>query len=116
MMTTTRIPEERLQNYFDSFSKHFLLHESTNAVDVEVLTAELGDQFEAEGAHMLGISYDPHTKSIDIDLEGGDHRVYNPSEVWVIEEEDGFLKAIEMASADGTREVVRIRRLGVAKR
>ena len=115
-MMTTRIPEERLQNYFDSFSKHFLLQESTNAADVEVLTSELGDQFVAEGARLMGISYDPHTRSIDIEIESDDHRVYNPSEVWVIEEEDGFLKAIEMVQPDGTREVVRIRRLGVAKR
>ena len=115
-MTTTKIPEERLQNYFDTFSKHFLVHESTNAADVEVLTSELGDQFEAEGARLFGISYDPHTRSIDIELEGDDHRVYNPSEVWVLEEEDGFLKAVEMVQPDGTREVVRIRRLGVIER
>jgi hypothetical protein len=116
MLTTTKIPPDRLQNYFDTFTKHFLMRQSTNAADVEVLTSELGDQFEAEGARLMGLSYDPHTTSIDIELEAGDHRVYNPTEVWVIEEEDGFLKAIEMAQPDGTREVVRIRRLGVMKR
>jgi hypothetical protein len=116
MMTTTRIPEERLQSYFDSFSKHFLMQESTVATDVEVLTSELGDQFAAEGARLMGISYDPRSRSIDIEMEGDDHRVYNPSEVWVVEEEDGFLKVIEMVQTDGTREVVRIRRLGVAQR
>ena len=116
MLTTTKIPHERLQNYFDTFTKHFLLHESTNAADVEVLTPELGDQFEAEGARLMGISYDPHTRSIDIELEGGEHRVYNPSEVWVVEEGDGHLKSIEMVQPGGTRELVRIRRLGVAKR
>ena len=116
MRTTSKVPPDRLLNYFDTFSKHFLMRESTNAADVEVLTSELGDQFEAEAARLMGVSYDSHTNSIDIELEGGDHRVYNPSEVWVIEEEDGFLKAIEMAQPDGTREVVRIRRLGVIKR
>jgi hypothetical protein len=115
MLMTTKVPPERLEKYFDTFSKHFLMHESTNAADVEVLTADLGDQFEAEGAHLRGISYDPHGQSVEIQLEGGDHRSYKPSEVWVVEEDDGFVRAIEMVQPDGTRELVRIRRLGVRR-
>jgi hypothetical protein len=116
MPTTTKVSPDRLEKYFDTFSKHFLMHESTNAVDVEVLTPELGDQYEVEGAHLAGITYDPRAKAIEIEFEGGDHRVYKPSEVWVVEEADGFVNAIEMVQPDGTREVVRIKRLGVRRR
>ena len=115
MTITTKVPPEQLEKYFDTFSKHYLMRESTNAVDIEVLMPELGDQFEAEGAHLAGISYDPRSRAIDIELDGGDHRAYKPSEVWVVEDDDGFLKAMEMVQADGTREVVRVRKLGVRR-
>ena len=112
---TTKVPPEQLEKYFDTFSKRYLMRESTTAVDIEVLSSDLGDQYEAEGSHLAGIGYDPHKKSIEIELEGGDHRVFNPTEVWVVEEDDGFLKAIEIVQRDGTREVVRVRKLGVRR-
>ena len=116
MDQTTRIPPDRLEKYFDAFSKHFVMRESTNAIDVEVLSSRLGDQYEAEGAQLAGISYDPHKETVEIEVKGGDHRVYKPTEVWVVEETDGFLKAIELVQSDGTREILHIRRLGVRKR
>jgi len=115
MPSTIKVPHEKLEKYFDTFSKHFLIHDSTTAVDVEVMSSDLGNQFVAEGSHLAGISYDPHTHAIEIELEGGDHRVYKPSEVWVEEEDDGFVKAIEMVQPDGTREIVRPIRLGVRR-
>src|SRR6266550_2981606 len=101
---TTKIPSHQLETYFDKFSKHFLLHESTNAVDVEVVAPDWGDQFEAEGGHLRGITYDRKDDAIEFELEGGDHRIFNPKEVWVVEEEDGFIKALEIVRPDDVRE------------
>ena len=112
-LETKRIPNDQLEAYFDKFTKHFLLRESTNAVDVEVLAPDWGDQFAAEGAHLFGITYDPKKKSLEFELEAGDHRVLNPREVWTTEEFDGFVKSIEIVKDDGTREVARVNRLGV---
>jgi hypothetical protein len=112
-LETKRVPNDQLQEYFARFTKHFLLRESTNAVDVEVLAPDWGDQFAAEGAHLFGITYDPKARSLEFELEGGDHRVLNPREVWTAEELDGFVKAIEVVRDDGTREVARVNRLGV---
>jgi radical SAM superfamily enzyme with C-terminal helix-hairpin-helix motif len=116
MLSTTKIPRDQLEAYFDKFTKHFLRNESTNAVDVEVLTPELGDQYEAEGAHLVGVTYDPKSNAVELALESGDHRVYRPVEVWTLEDSDGFVKAIEIVHKDGAREVVRVRRLGVRPR
>jgi hypothetical protein len=112
-LETKRIPTDQLEDYFNKFTKHFLLRESTNAVDVEVLAPDWGDQFATEGAHLFGITYDPKGKSLEFELEAGDHRVLNPKEVWTTEEFDGFIKAIEVVKDDGTREVARVNRLGV---
>jgi hypothetical protein len=112
-LETKKIPSDQLETYFDKFTKHFLLRESTNAVDVEVLAPDWGDQLAAKGAHLLGITYDPKDKALEFELEAGDHRVLNPSEVWIEEAADGFIKAIQVVREDGSREVARVNRLGV---
>ena len=110
---TIRVPNDQLKGYFDKFTRHFLLRESTNAVDVEVLSPDWGDQFAAEGAHLYGITYDPKDNALEFEFEGGDHRVMKPKEVWIAEEFDGFIKAIEIVKGDGTRDVARVHRLGI---
>lgn len=112
-LETKQIPNDQLEAYFNNFTRHFLLRDSTNALDVEVLAPDWGDQFAAEGVHLLGITYEPKGKSVEFTLEGGDHRVRNPVEVWTTEEFDGFIRAIEIVKDDGTREVIRVNRLGV---
>ncbi|HEX3533099.1 MAG TPA: DUF5335 family protein [Gemmatimonadaceae bacterium] len=113
-LETTRVPNDQLKTYFDKFTKHFLLRESTNAMDVEILSADWGDQIAAEAAHLYGITYDPKDNALEFELEGGDHRVTKPKEVWTAEELDGFVKAIEIVRDDGTREIARVNRLGIA--
>jgi hypothetical protein len=112
-METTRIPDDQLQAHFDRFTKHFLQAESTNSADVEILAPDWGDQFAFEGAQLRGITYDPKEKAIEFELEGGDHRVPTPKEVWTIEEPDGFIKTIEIVRDDSTREVVQVNRRGI---
>jgi hypothetical protein len=112
-LETTRVPNDQLKTYFDKFTRHFLLRESTNAVDVEILSPDSGDQFAAEGAHLYGITYDPKDNALEFEIEGADHRVTKPREVWTAEEFDGFVKSIEIVKDDGTREVARVHRLGI---
>ena len=38
----------------------------------------------------FGITYDPKEKALEFEMEAGDHRVFNPKEVWTAEEFDGF--------------------------
>ena len=113
MSATIRIPRDRLARYFDAFTQRFLKDGSPEAVDVELLAPDLGDQFAAAGARLVGITYDPHDNALEFELESGDHRAFQPHEVWVIEEPDGFLSAIEVVRANGWREVVRVQRVGL---
>jgi hypothetical protein len=112
MSVTTRIPDGRLAEYFSAFTEKFLLDESPEAVDVEVLAPDWGEQVVAQDAHLLGITYEPKTRTLEFELDSGDHRIVGPQEVWTIEEPDGFLSAIEVVYPDGGREVVSIKRLG----
>lgn len=112
-METKRIPDDQLKVHFEQFTKHFLLRESTNTADVQVLAPDWGDQYVGEGMPLRGITYDPKEKAIEFELESGDHRVPTPKEVWTVEEPDGFIKTIEIVRNDSTREVIQVNRRGV---
>lgn len=115
MSVTRRLSHDEMEPYFDNFSKHFLQGESTDVADVEVLMPELGDQYVAEGAHLTGITYNRENNELDIELDGGDHRSMRPKEVWALEEDDGFVRAIEIVRDDDAKEIVRVKRLGVSR-
>jgi hypothetical protein len=112
MSVTARIPENQLADYFTAFTKKFLLDESPEAVDVEVMEPDWGEQTLAESAHLIGITYETKTRTLEFELDSADHRIVEPAEVWTLEEPDGFLKAVEVVYPDGGREVVSIKRLG----
>jgi hypothetical protein len=115
MQLTTKIPPEQLEDYFDRFTKHFLRTDNV-AADTDVLSPELGDQVETEGAHLIGATYDPKANAFELTFESGQHRVYHPSEIWTVEETDGFVRAIEIVQDEGERDVVRVRRLSLRPR
>jgi len=113
MPVTTKIPQEHLAEYFDTFTKRFLRDGSPEAVDVEVLAPEWGEQYEAHGDRLVGITYDRHTNALELALETGDHRVYQPREVWAVEEPNGFISTIEVVRPDGAREIVTVKQVGL---
>jgi len=115
MSVTKRLAPDGMEDYFNRFTKRFLKNETSDVADVEVLTTDLGDQFATEGAHLVGISYDPDTQSLEVEFDSGDHRAFKPKEVWTIEEDDGFVRAIEIVRDDDASEIVRVRRIGVQR-
>jgi hypothetical protein len=115
MPETKQVPRERLHTYFEEFTKRFLRDESPEVVDVEVIEPEFGDQVLTAGARLLGITFEPRKNSLEIMLETGDHRDLNPQEVWVVEEPDGFVSAVEVVRDDGSREVLSVKRVGARR-
>jgi len=86
MSETKRIARDQLTRYFDAFSRKFLMPDSPGAADVEVMGPDVGDQPVASRVRLLGVDYDPHTNALELELGSGDHRAYNPREVWAVEE------------------------------
>jgi len=110
MAVTTKVPENQLADYFKEFTKRFLLDDAPELATVEVLSPEWGDELESEGERLLGITYDNHKNSLEFELESGDHRIYEPREVWVMEDKDGFVSGVEVVRKDGSKEIVTVRR------
>ena len=89
---------------FDRMSKAL----AGKRAEIEVASLKLGDRIEAEWLPLLGISYDPKNDIIDIALEGLDHMIRKPREVWV--EQQGLeLSSLEVIDADGVRQIVVLR-------
>jgi hypothetical protein len=116
MSVTTQIPRDRLAEYFDAFTKRYLRQGSPELADIEAISREWGDQPAVQGARLMGITYDTGDNSLEIELESGDHRIYQPAEVWVVEEPDGFVSSVEVVRRDGTRDIVNLKRVGAQRR
>ena len=110
MPETKRIAPDQLTTYFDAFSKRFLMGDSPETADVELLSPDVGDQPVASKVRLLGVDYDPHTNALELELASGDHRAFNPREVWTVEDADGFISSLQIVREDGAREVVNISR------
>jgi hypothetical protein len=115
MAVTTRIPRERLFEYFDTFTKRFLRDDAPEAVEAWVVEPEWGQVQPLRDARLVGITYDKKADSLEFALDSGDHRALEPGEVWVVEESDGFISAVEAVLPDGAREVVSVKRLGLGR-
>jgi hypothetical protein len=101
---------KELQSYFDIFVKRFLRDTTRDEVDVEALHADIGDQHEVTGVRLDGITYDPDTAELDVMFENGEHHIYSTQSLWVAEEPDGFIAAIQVKRSDEITEIIRMRR------
>lgn len=99
-----KLEKSQWRVYFDRMSKGLV----GKRAEIEVASLKLGDKIEAEWLPLLGISYDPANDAIDIALEGLDHRIHKPREVYV-EEEGLTLSSLEVVDSEGTRQIVLFR-------
>ena len=52
------------------------------AAEIEVASLSLGDQVEAEWLPLHGITYDPNDDLVEVALEGLDHMIRKPREIY----------------------------------
>ena len=112
MSTTKQLPRAEWKDYFDRFTRERLGDDAPGAVTVEVISPTLGDQFEVSAVRLLGLAYDPKSRIFEVLVEDVDHLTFNPSEIWVLEGEPGFISTVEMVTADGGKEIIYVRRSG----
>ncbi len=113
MATVRQLPAAEWQSYVDERTKQFFRDLNPESAAVELISRELGDQLITDRARVIGITYDPRDNLLEVALEGLDHLVYRPQEIAVGEREDGFPEWIEVTRDDGSREIIRLRSVGV---
>jgi hypothetical protein len=104
-MATVKLDKAAWHKYFDQMTKSLLVGKQ---VEIEVTSLKIGDQIEQEWIQLLGITYDPKDDLIEVLVEGLDHLIPKPREVWVDHGVIG-LASMEVIDADDVRQIIRLR-------
>jgi hypothetical protein len=112
MSNTKQIPRAEWKSYFERFTRQHLGESQPETVSIEVISPSIGDQFETRTVELLGIDYDPKSETFEVLTEDVDHLAFFPTEIWVVEEEGGFISAVSLTRPDGSKEILHIQRGG----
>ena len=112
--TTKQLPREQWSAYFEAFTEKCLRDPHPEEADIRVLSPDLGAQEQVKHVRLQGIAYDRKDNVLEIMLHRLDHLIFNPKEIWVVEEENGFLSSMEIVRSDDTREIVEFKSVGIA--
>jgi hypothetical protein len=104
MMALTKLEKSTWQAYFDNVSKIL----GGKEAEVEISSLNLGDQIEAEWLPLMGLVYDPKSDVVEILMEGLDHLIHKPSEIF-IDHDAVRLVSLEVIDADDVRQIIRLR-------
>jgi len=104
-MATRKLQKGEWRPFLDRMSKVIAGSQAEIAID----SLALGHQIEAEWLPLLGIAYDPKDDLVEVALEGVDHMISHPREIYV---DDGgpMLNSLEIVDDEGTRQVIQLRR------
>jgi hypothetical protein len=103
-MSARKLEKSEWRPFFDRVSKLLV----DKRAEIEVASLSLGDQIEAAWLPLIGITYDPKDDLVEIALEGVDHMIRKPREIYV----DGGpigLESVEIVDANGVKQIVLLR-------
>ena len=103
-MTTRKLDKQQWRTFFDRVSTTL----EGKQAEIEIASLRLGDQVEAEWLPLLGIAYDPNDDIVEVALEGLDHLISKPRDIYV-EDAPGGLVVLEIVDADDVRQIVKLR-------
>jgi hypothetical protein len=76
--------------------------------EVEIAGLHLGNQTQAQWLPLLGITYDPHDDVLEIALEGLDHLINKPRQIY-LDNGGAELAGLEIVDTDGVRHIVKLK-------
>jgi hypothetical protein len=103
-MSISKLERETWQGFFDDVSR--TLEGKTAEVEIDGLA--IGAQIAAEWLPMIGIVYDHRDDLVEIALEGLDHLIRRPREIYV-DCVGTELHSMEVIDSDDVRHIVRLR-------
>jgi hypothetical protein len=103
-MATRKLDKKQWRTFFDTVSQ---LLEAKEA-EIEVASLRLGDQMQAEWLPLHGITYDPNDDVVEVALDGLDHLIPGPREIYV---QDGTvgLESLEIIDGEGNKQIVKFK-------
>lgn len=108
-MAVKKIEKIDWQEYFDTFAKLFLKDDQPEYIGIQILSNEFGTQPETSWVPLEGISYDPKGNLLDVKVENLNRMILDPLEIFVDEDENGWIHSMEIIERDGTKDIIEIR-------
>lgn len=103
-MTIRRLEKSEWRPFFDTMSRIL----EAKVAEVEVASLDLGDRTQVEWLPLIGITYDPRDDAVEIALDGLDHMIRKPREIYLDDGAAG-LTSVEIVDADGVRQIVKLK-------
>jgi len=103
-MSISKLQKEAWNPYFDAMSKNMVGKTAEIAVD----SLKLGHQIEAEWVPLYGMVYDPKSDIFEVVMEGLDHMIQHPKEVYVDVDAAG-LNSVEVIDEDDVHQIISLR-------
>jgi hypothetical protein len=103
-MPIRKLDKSEWRTFFDRITKGLL----GKRAEIEVAALNLGDQIEVEWLPLLGITYDSKDDIVEIALDGLDHLVHGPKEIYVDIAGAGLTR-LEIIDRDGVARIVQLR-------
>jgi hypothetical protein len=104
-MALMTLDKSRWQAYFDRVSRGLI----GKSVELEVASLDLGDQVEAQWLPLLGVDYDPRNDLVEIALDGADHLIRRPREVFIDDVGAAGLSSLMIVDDEGRRHIAQFR-------
>lgn len=103
-MAMMKIEKSAWHSYFDLLSKTL----DGKQAEIEIASLSFGNQIESEWVPFMGIVYEPRSDIIEIVLEGLDHMIQKPQEVYADYGPSG-LASLEIIDDGDVRQIVKLR-------
>jgi hypothetical protein len=106
-MAISRLDKSRWQPFFDQMSKQVSKQQPGKQAAIEVASLAIGAQIDTDWLPLLGITYDPRSDMVEIFLEGCEHMIPKPREIYI---DSGALgiSCLEVTDSDGAHQIVRL--------
>jgi Family of unknown function (DUF5335) len=103
-MAVQKIDKPNWRAFFDWLSQGLVGAQA----EIEVASLDLGDQIEAEWLPLLGITYEDKDDVLEVALEGVDHLIYGPRELWA-NPSGGEMMSFEVIDDRGVSQIIKLR-------
>lgn len=104
-MATRKLEPHEWKSYMDRISRHL----PASTVDIHLEGLDIGDQVQSEHLPLNGLTYDPADRALQIDAARVQHRISNPTEIYV-DEQEGALRSIEVKDGRGHVQIIKLTR------
>lgn len=103
-MAMRKLDKTEWHAFFEHMSKGLI----GKRVEIQAASLALGAQIEAEWLPLLGIVYDPKNDIVEVALDGVDHVIHKPRDLYA-NLEAGELTSLEVIDGQDVRQIIILR-------